>query len=83
LSDTTVTVLLATEPNPPADEDPLDWVLLTNLAVETPEQAIEKLQWYLARWQIAVFSESSKAAATSKSCSWKNASDSNPHWPST
>lgn len=55
LSDTTVTALLATEPNPPADEDPLDWVLLTNLTVETPEQAIEKLQWYLARWQIEVF----------------------------
>jgi hypothetical protein len=55
LSDVTVTVLLATEPNPPADEDPLDWVLLTNLTVETPEQAIEKLQWYLARWQIEVF----------------------------
>jgi len=55
LSDVTVSALLATEPNPPADEDPLDWVLLTNLPVDTPEQAIEKFQWYLCRWQIEVY----------------------------
>jgi len=55
LADVTVTALLATEVNPPADEDPLDWLLLTNLTVETPEQALEKLAWYLCRWQIEVF----------------------------
>jgi hypothetical protein len=55
LPDITVTALLATEIDPPADEDPLDWVLLTNLPVDTPEQAIEKLRWYLCRWQIEVF----------------------------
>jgi hypothetical protein len=55
LAPVTVTALLATEANPPADEDPLDWLLLTNLPVETPEQAIEKLAWYLCRWQIEVY----------------------------
>jgi len=55
LSDVTVTALLATEPQPPANEDPLDWLLLTNLTVDTPEQAIEKLSWYLCRWQIEVY----------------------------
>jgi len=55
LPDVTVTVLLATEIDPPAGEDPLDWVLLTNLPVETPQQALEKLQWYLCRWQIEVY----------------------------
>jgi len=55
LPDVTVTALLATEAHPPADEDPLDWVLLTNLPVDTPEQAIEKLSWYLCRWQIEVY----------------------------
>ncbi len=29
--------------------------LLTSLPVETAEQALEKLQWYLCRWQIEVF----------------------------
>jgi hypothetical protein len=52
LADVPVTALLAFEPNPPAGEDPLVWVLLTNLLVETPQQAIEKLSWYLCRWQI-------------------------------
>ena len=55
LVDVTVTALLATEPNPPAGEDPLEWVLLTNLAVETPEQASEKLAWYLCRWQVEIY----------------------------
>jgi hypothetical protein len=51
----TVTALLATEAQPPGDQEPLDWLLLTNLPVETPEQAIEKLAWYLCRWQIEVY----------------------------
>jgi hypothetical protein len=55
LPDVTVTALLASEPHPPAGEDPLDWLLLTNLPVETAEQAIEKLSWYLCRWQIEVY----------------------------
>jgi hypothetical protein len=55
LSDVTVTALLATEAQPPAGEESLDWLLLTNLPVETPEQAIEKLTWYLCRWQIEVY----------------------------
>lgn len=55
LPEVSVTALLATEPQPPGDEDPLDWLLLTNLMVDTPEQAIEKLSWYLCRWQIEVY----------------------------
>jgi hypothetical protein len=54
LPDMTVTVLLATEAHAPAGEDPLAWMLLTNLPVETPEEAIEKLSWYLCRWQIEI-----------------------------
>jgi hypothetical protein len=55
LPDVTVTVLLATEIDPPAGQEPLDWVLVTNLPVETPQQALEKLSWYLCRWQIEVY----------------------------
>jgi hypothetical protein len=55
LVDVTVTALLATEPNPPAGEAPLEWLLLTNLAVETPEEASEKLLWYLCRWQVEIY----------------------------
>jgi hypothetical protein len=55
LPDVEVTALLATEPHPPAGEEPVEWLLLTNLPVETPEQALEKLSWYLCRWQIEVY----------------------------
>ena len=55
LPEVQVTAILATEPHPPAGEEPVEWLLLTNLAVDTPEQAPEKLQWYLCRWQIEVF----------------------------
>lgn len=55
LPEVSVTALLATEPQPPAGEEPLNWLLSTNLMVDTPEQAIEKLSWYLCRWQIEVY----------------------------
>jgi hypothetical protein len=55
LPEVEITALLASEPHPPAGEEPVDWLLLTNLPVETPEQAIEKLSWYLCRWQIEVY----------------------------
>lgn len=55
LPDVEVTALLATEPHPPTGEEPVEWLLLTNLRVDTPEQALEKLSWYLCRWQIEVF----------------------------
>jgi len=55
LPEVAITAILATEPQPPAGEAPVEWLLLTNLPVETPEQALEKLQWYLCRWQIEVF----------------------------
>lgn len=55
LPNVTVTALLATEVNPPAGEAPLNWLLLTNLPVQTPAEAIEKLSWYLCRWQVEIF----------------------------
>lgn len=50
-----VTAILAREDNPPAGEDPVEWLLLSNLAVESFQDACEKMQWYLCRWQIEVF----------------------------
>ncbi|AUB80004.1 IS4 family transposase [Candidatus Thiodictyon syntrophicum] len=50
-----ITALLASEPAPPTGEEPVVWLLLTNLPVDTPAQALEKLQWYLCRWQIEVY----------------------------
>ena len=50
-----VTVILAEEVRPPKGEKPITWILLTNLPVTTGDQVLEKLQWYLCRWQIEIF----------------------------
>ncbi len=55
LPDVEVTAILAKEKRTPKGEDPIVWLLLTNRPVETFEQAIEILQWYLCRWQIEIF----------------------------
>ncbi len=55
LPEVEITAILATETHPPAGETPVEWLLLTNLPVESPEQALEKLSWYLCRWQIEIY----------------------------
>ncbi|HYN81745.1 MAG TPA: IS4 family transposase [Gemmatimonadaceae bacterium] len=42
----------AYEPEPPAGVAPLDWKLLTSVPVTSAEQALERLEWYAARWGI-------------------------------
>jgi hypothetical protein len=46
--------ILVKEKNRP-EGDALEWMLLTNLKVESFEQAVEKAAWYKCRWQIEVF----------------------------
>jgi hypothetical protein len=55
LPDVEVTALLAQELNPPAGAEPIEWLLLTSLAVDTAEQAVEVLQCYLCRWQVEIY----------------------------
>ena len=49
------TAVLAEEQHPPAGTEPLRWLLLTSLAVETREQVLEVINYYLARWEIELF----------------------------
>jgi hypothetical protein len=55
LPDVEVTAILAREKRAPKGEEPIEWLLLTHQAVETFDQAMEVLQWYLCRWQIEIF----------------------------
>lgn len=55
LSPVEVTIILAEEENPPKNETPIQWILLTDLEVNSLEEAAEKLEWYLRRWTIEVF----------------------------
>ncbi len=38
------------EPQPPEGVEPLEWVLLTSVPIQTLEQAWERVDWYRARW---------------------------------
>ena len=43
------------EVEPPAEAEPIEWLLFTTGAVETVDDAIERVQWYSGRWGIAVW----------------------------
>jgi hypothetical protein len=38
------------EPKPPPDSEPLEWLLITSVAVETLTDALERIEWYTYRW---------------------------------
>ena len=50
-----LTVIHAREAREPRGRDRVDWKLVTDLAVTSPEEAIEKLRWYAQRWKIELF----------------------------
>ena len=45
----------AIEQSTPKGRERIDWKLITNLPVESHEEAVEKLSWYAKRWKIEVF----------------------------
>ena len=50
-----LTVIHAVERGAPKGRKPIEWKLLTDLAVRSRAEAIEKLDWYAMRWKIEVF----------------------------
>jgi Transposase DNA-binding len=50
-----LTVIHAQERCPPEGRAAIDWKLVTDLPVHSPEEAIEKLGWYARRWTIELF----------------------------
>jgi hypothetical protein len=51
----TLTVLHASERDPPKGREPIVWKLVTDLPVRSRADAIEKLNWYAMRWKIETF----------------------------
>lgn len=47
-----VTVIQATEINPPSSKDKVEWILYTTLPVENTNQALLCLEYYSYRWKI-------------------------------
>ena len=56
-----VWAVLAQEQDAPAGVKPLEWMLLTTVAVSSFEQACEKLMWYSRRWGIEVLHRTLKS----------------------
>jgi hypothetical protein len=48
----TVNVVLVREANPPPGEPPVEWLLLTTLSIDTPEQVRTIVAHYCVRWSI-------------------------------
>ena len=51
----TVNVVLVREVNPPEGEEPVEWILLTSLPIDTIEQVHMVIQYYTVRWMVEVF----------------------------
>jgi hypothetical protein len=51
----TAGAVLVREINPPAGEEPVQWLLLTSLPIEGADQARQVIQYYCVRWMIEVF----------------------------
>jgi hypothetical protein len=55
LPEVSVKAVLVREVEPPKGEEPVEWLLLTNLPVDTVEQVRLVIQYYCVRWMIEVF----------------------------
>ena len=51
----TVNVVLVSEVNPPPGDEPVEWLLLTSLPIDSVEQVRQIIQYYCVRWMIEVF----------------------------
>jgi hypothetical protein len=54
LPEVTLNAVLVTEMNPPENDVPIEWLLLTSLPVTDPGQAREVVQLYCVRWMIEI-----------------------------
>ena len=57
----TINVVLCEETNPPADEEPICWMLVTTLPIETDEDVQRIIRSYCIRWQIEIFFKTLKS----------------------
>lgn len=54
------------EDGPEDGDEPIEWMLLTTVAVTTFEQAVQRAEWYAARWGIEVFHRTLKSGCRIK-----------------
>jgi hypothetical protein len=50
-----VNCVLVTEPNPPEGAEPVEWLLLTSLPIDTIDQIFTVINYYCRRWGIEIY----------------------------
>ena len=61
-------VILVREVEPPAGVTPLEWLLLTNVSVQSFTDAVARVQWYRCRWQIEIYFRVLKSGCHVEAC---------------
>jgi hypothetical protein len=69
----TLTVIHAAESTEPTGRPRIVWKLITDLPVASPEQAIEKLNWYAQRWKIELFHKILKSGCRAENAKLRTA----------
>lgn len=65
----TLNTILVREENPPDQiDEPIEWLLLTNLPVTNFDDAVQVIKWYGCRWQIEIFHKVIKSGCTVEDC---------------
>lgn len=64
----TLTAISVVEETPPADVEPLNWLLLTNYSVTSLTDAVTCIKWYRCRWHIEVYFKVLKSGCTVEDC---------------
>lgn len=52
----------------PADIEPIEWMLITNIPITKIEQAFEKIEWYCLRWRIETWHKIIKSGLKVEDC---------------
>jgi DDE family transposase len=68
-----LTVIHAREAAEPEGRDRIDWKLVTDLAVASPEDAVEKLRWYAQRWKVELFHKVLKSGCRAEAARLRSA----------
>lgn len=61
LPEVTVNVVLVEETNPPNGVTPIQWLLITTLPIDEPEQVQQIVSYYSIRWQIEIYFRTMKS----------------------
>jgi hypothetical protein len=73
LPDIEMNGILVREASPPQGEEPLEWMLITNLPVGSFEDACEMVRWYGLRWRIEMYFKVLKSGFRVEACRLANA----------